>query len=116
MTTTTMQSTFLAKEDFITKNSQTKVETKKKQVIQNNPKENPLFLIAEIKKNSEAIISAQKLKKLKFLLNKTKEAQKFDEQFHEADSFDSETCKNKQCELINNFAKSFIEQAKTSPV
>jgi hypothetical protein len=67
-----------------------------------------------IKKESE--ISTHKLKKLKFLLNKSKEAEIFETEFFKAENLPPEIKIIKQWNLLNSFAKSFIEQAKHSPV
>jgi 3-methyladenine DNA glycosylase AlkD len=113
MTEATMQSTLLSKENFTTEKTKPKITSKRKRVF---PEGNTLCLIAKIKKAPESEISSQKLKKLKFLLKKTQEAQKFDEEFLNLEILDSETCKIKQLELIDNFVKFLIEQAKNSPI
>ena len=61
--------------------------------------------------NSE--ISEHETKKLKFLLNKTKESEIFEEEFYLAESIpDPEIREIKSCEFLDSYAKKWIDQAK----
>jgi hypothetical protein len=64
-------------------------------------------------KKNHSEISNQDLKKLKFLLNKTKESEIFEEEFYLAESIpDPEIREIKSCEFLDSYAKKWIDQAK----
>ena len=64
-------------------------------------------------KKNYSEISNQDLKKLKFLLNKTKESEIFEEEFYLAESIpDPKIREIKSWEFLDSYAKKWIDQAK----
>lgn len=69
-----------------------------------------------IKKNHSEI-SDNERQKLKFLLNKTKEAEKFEEEFYQRESIEDPEIRAMQSwALLNARTKNWIEEAKHSPI
>ncbi len=63
-------------------------------------------------KKNYSEISEQDLKKLKFLLNKTKESEIFEEEFFELENLPPEIREIKSWEFLDTHTKKWIEQAK----
>jgi hypothetical protein len=64
-------------------------------------------------KKNHSEISEHDSKKLKFLLNKTKESEIFETEFYLTESIsDSKIREIKSCEFLDSYAKKWIDQAK----